>query len=76
MCNLETSWEKNEMKLDAMPEILQRLDEMKEDNLIEVYENKLVVKESARMFVRNVCMAFDLRLAENQPEGKIFSMTI
>ena len=76
MCNLETSWENDDMKLDAMPEILQRLEEMKEDELIELYENKLVVKESSRMFVRNVCMAFDLRLAENQPEGKIFSMTI
>lgn len=76
MCNLETSWEDDSMKLDAMPEILERLKEMKEDDLIEIYENKLVVKESARMFVRNVCMAFDLRLAENQPEGKIFSMTI
>jgi len=76
MCNLETSWEHDDMKLDTIDEILKRLDEMKKDGLIEIYENKLVVKESARMFVRNVCMAFDLRLAENQPEGKIFSMTI
>ena len=76
MCNLETSWEEEEMKLDALPEILKRLAEMEEDDLIEIYEHRLVVKESARMFVRNVCMAFDLRLAENQPEGKIFSMTI
>jgi len=28
------------------------------------------------MFVRNVCMAFDLRLAKSTPEGRIFSMTI
>ena len=76
MCNLETSWEDDEMKLTNINEILKRLDEMKNDNLIEIYDNKLIVKESARMFVRNVCMAFDLRLAENQPEGKIFSMTI
>lgn len=65
MCNLETSWEEDEMKIESINEILARLDEMKKDGLIEVYENKLVVKESARMFVRNVCMAFDLRLAEN-----------
>ena len=76
MCNLETSWEQNAMKLKNIDEILERLEEMKKDELIEIYQNKLVVKESARMFVRNVCMAFDLRLAENQPEGKIFSMTI
>ena len=76
MCNLETSWESDETKLNDIAEILERLTEMKKDGLIEVYENKLVVKESARMFVRNVCMAFDLRLAQNQPQGKIFSMTI
>jgi len=76
MCNLETSWELEEMKVTGIEKILQRLQEMKDDDLIEIYEDKLIVKESARMFVRNVCMAFDIRLAENQPEGKIFSMTI
>lgn len=76
MCNLETSWEDTSMKLANMDEIIQRLDEMKKDDLIELSPDKLTVKESARMFVRNVCMAFDLRLARNQPEGKIFSMTI
>jgi len=76
MCNLETSWKEDELKLNNMNDILKRLKEMKEDNLIEIYDDKLVVKESARMFVRNVCMAFDLRLADAKPEGKIFSMTI
>ncbi len=76
MCNLETSWEDESMKLKDIDEILERLQEMKEDNLIEIYENRLVVKEDSRMFVRNVCMAFDLRLAKAKPEGRIFSMTI
>jgi len=76
MCNLETSWVKEEMKLKNVDEILDRLSEMKDDGLVEIYEDKLIVKESARMFVRNVCMAFDLRLADVKPEGKIFSMTI
>jgi oxygen-independent coproporphyrinogen-3 oxidase len=76
MCNLETSWEDESMKLANIDEILERLNEMKEDNLIEVYENRLVVKESSRMFVRNVCMAFDLHLAKSMPENRIFSMTI
>ncbi len=76
MCNLETSWADESMKLTRLDEILERLDEMKADELIEIFEDKLVVKESSRMFVRNVCMAFDLRLADAKPEGKIFSMTI
>lgn len=76
MCNLETSWAKPSMQLEKMDEILTRLDEMQEDGLIEIYQDRLVVKESSRMFVRNVCMAFDLRLATAMPEGRIFSMTI
>ena len=76
MCNLETSWADDSMKLSQMPDIITRLKEMDEDNLIEIYADKLIVKESSRMFVRNVCMAFDLRLSVSQPEGKIFSMTI
>lgn len=76
MCNLETSWGEEAMKLKNMNQILERLTEMKEDGLIEVYDNKLVVKESSRMFVRNVCMAFDLRLVGSNPESRIFSMTI
>lgn len=69
MCNLETSWGEEAMKLKNMNQILERLTEMKEDGLIEVYDNKLVVKESSRMFVRNVCMAFDLRLVGSNPES-------
>ncbi len=76
MCNLETSWEEDFMKLESIDEILERLKEMSKDDLIEVYENKLVVKESSRMFVRNVCMAFDLHLAKSMPKSRIFSMTI
>jgi len=76
MCNLETSWATEEMKLKNIDKILERLTEMQDDNLIQIYENKLVVKESARMFIRNVCMAFDLKLAKTQPKGRIFSMTI
>lgn len=76
MCNLETSWEDEAMKLDKIEDILERLKEMHEDNLIEIEANSVVVKESSRMFVRNVCMAFDLHLAQNLPEGRIFSMTI
>jgi len=76
MCNLETSWESDDMRLKNINEILERLKEMEEDNLIEIYEHKLVVKEHSRMFVRNVCMAFDLRLSSAKPNSRIFSMTI
>ena len=75
MCNLETEWNDG-LSTQVKNEILNRLKEMVDDDLMEVYEDKLVVKEKGRMFVRNICMAFDLRLIDNKPETRIFSMTI
>ena len=75
MCNLETEWN---VGLDAQvkSEIIQRLKAIIDDGLIEISDNKITVKEEGRMFVRNICMAFDLRLIENKPDTRIFSMTI
>jgi oxygen-independent coproporphyrinogen-3 oxidase len=75
MCNLETSWNVG-LTYEIKNEIIQRLDEIIEDGLVEISENGVKVKEEGRMFVRNICMAFDLRLIENKPETRIFSMTI
>ncbi len=75
MCNLETSWEVG-LDTHTRAEIINRLDEMIADNLVEVVGNQIKVKEEGRMFVRNICMAFDLRLVENKPDTRVFSMTI
>lgn len=76
MCNLETSWKDPEMTLQALPEILSYLKEMEADGILTVFEDHLIVKEEGRMFIRNVCMAFDLKLHKNKPGTKLFSMTI
>ena len=75
MCNLETEWK---IGLDAQvkKEIIERLKPIIDDGLVEVSDEKVKVKEEGRMFVRNICMTFDLRLIENKPDTRIFSMTI
>ena len=75
MCNLETEWDMGLSK-QVKNEIIERLKEIIDDGLLEVFENKMIVKEAGRMFVRNICMAFDLRLIENKPDTRVFSMTI
>lgn len=75
MCNLETEW-KIGLDNQVKSEIIERLKTIIDDGLIEISDNKIVVKEEGRMFVRNICMAFDLRLIENKPDTRIFSMTI
>lgn len=76
MCHLETSWEDDTMKLAEMPQIIERLEELIQDNVLRIEGTSLKVSDEGRMFIRNICMAFDLRLIENQPEVRIFSMTI
>ncbi|MCF6296920.1 MAG: oxygen-independent coproporphyrinogen III oxidase [Flavobacteriaceae bacterium] len=75
MCNLETKWN-DKIPQQTKNKILIRLQEIINDDLIEVTNQGIVVKEEGRMFIRNICMAFDLRLIENKPETRIFSMTI
>lgn len=76
MCHFETSWENDEMKFPELPECIERLREMEQDGLVVLTSNGLKLPEHARPFVRNVCMAFDLRLIRNKPATRIFSMTI
>ena len=76
MCNLETSWDDDKLKFPELPEVLINLQEMEADGLIEFRKNGMTINEKGRPFVRNVCMAFDLRLQKSKPETKLFSMTV
>jgi oxygen-independent coproporphyrinogen-3 oxidase len=76
MCHLETSWLDEKMNLQEIPQILQRLEEMKKDGLISLENKHLTVTEKGRIFVRNISMAWDLRMIRHEPEIRIFSMTI
>ncbi len=76
MCRFETSWKKPEECFEELPEVLLSLEEMERDGLIEIKTDRLVVNESGKTFVRNICMAFDMRLQRNKPETQLFSMTV
>ncbi|MDX1751607.1 MAG: oxygen-independent coproporphyrinogen III oxidase [Salinimicrobium sediminis] len=76
MCNLETSWKDDRMKFAELPEVLMNLKEMEADGLLEFGKEELIVNESGRPFVRNICMAFDVLLQRSKPETQLFSMTI
>ena len=76
MCHLETSWQDEKTNLQEIPQIVQRLEEMKNDGLISLENKHLTVTEKGRIFVRNIAMAWDLRMIRHEPETRIFSMTI
>lgn len=76
MCHFETSWDTPELQFPEIDEVLESLQEMREDGLLELNNKTLYVTEKGKAFVRNCCMAFDLRLLRNKPETELFSMTI
>jgi len=76
MCRFETNWESVEMEFPELAAILSQLEEMKQDGLIEMSEDNIRVNEAGKAFVRNLCMAFDLRLKRNAPNTSLFSMTV
>ena len=76
MCQFETSWEDKSSYLDEIPEILIQLKEIEKDGLIIIQKNGIQVTDAGKPFIRNICMAFDLRLRRKAPETQLFSMTI
>ncbi|WP_299110119.1 oxygen-independent coproporphyrinogen III oxidase [uncultured Tenacibaculum sp.] len=76
MCHFTTSWEEETLQIENVENHINKLQEMINDGLVCVEKNHLTVPEEARPYVRNICMAFDKKLQEKQPETKLFSMTI
>lgn len=76
MCKFETSWYNEADYFIEIPEIIEHLKEMKNDELLFIEDKKIVVTEKGKPFIRNICMAFDLRLKRKSPNTQLFSMTV
>lgn len=76
MCQFKTSWKDESDYLDKIPNILLQLKEMEKDKLVVIQKNGIEVTENGKPFIRNICMAFDLRLKRKVPETQLFSMTV
>ncbi|WP_428742123.1 oxygen-independent coproporphyrinogen III oxidase [Tenacibaculum sp.] len=76
MCHFATSWEEEQLQIENVEIYIEKLEEMIADGLVSVKGSNLTVPEKARPYVRNICMAFDKKLHQKQPETKLFSMTI
>lgn len=76
MCRFETSWENPELYFSEIPEVLSQLQEMSNDGLLVIKDSWLKVTAAGKGFVRNICMAFDLRMKRHAPGTQLFSMTV
>lgn len=76
MCQFETSWKNDSDFFPELPEIINQLHEIETDGLVKISSQSIQVTEKGKPFVRNICMAFDLRLKRNLPQTELFSMTV
>ena len=74
MTRLETSWEGGD-DTPWLAEVPARLAEFARDGLIELRPRGLRVTPTGRAYLRNICMAFDARLARQSPGKALFSRT-
>ena len=76
MCSFKTTWKREDNEVVDFAEICSRLTEMESDGLCTIGDNFLNITEKGQGFVRNICMAFDLRLYRKAPTTSLFSQTV
>ncbi|MCC6185550.1 MAG: oxygen-independent coproporphyrinogen III oxidase [Chitinophagaceae bacterium] len=76
MCRFDTTWHHEEMQVPELKEIVAALAEMEKDQILIRSPQRLQIPDNGKAFVRNICMAFDLRMRRKAPDAALFSMTI
>jgi oxygen-independent coproporphyrinogen-3 oxidase len=69
MCNHQT-------KIDSyFEESKDKFNEFVTDGLIEITSNKIIILDAGKLYLRNICLAYDKRYWKKVPEGNLFSTT-
>jgi oxygen-independent coproporphyrinogen-3 oxidase len=74
MCKGKTSWYLSEERSTVFLEGIERMKVLSEDGLVNVKLYDLEVTTIGKRFLRNICMALDAKLWENQPTTQLFSL--
>ncbi|HEX4050336.1 MAG TPA: oxygen-independent coproporphyrinogen III oxidase [Steroidobacteraceae bacterium] len=76
MTRLATRWDSPAERTPWLQAAIERLAEPAADGLVELDAGGCRVTELGRPFLRNICMAFDARLARRMPDKALFSRTV
>jgi oxygen-independent coproporphyrinogen-3 oxidase len=76
MTRLATRWDTPSDFTQHLATLEERLAEPKADGLVQLDAHSCRVTEKGRPFLRNICMAFDARLARRLPDKLLFSRTV
>jgi oxygen-independent coproporphyrinogen-3 oxidase len=76
MTRFETSWESPELYVPYLDSVAAKLEEPQRDGLVRLSAKRCEITNAGKAFLRNICMAFDARLARQAPKTQLFSRTI
>jgi oxygen-independent coproporphyrinogen-3 oxidase len=76
MTRFSTRWDGLAARHEHLRSLPERLHELIDDQLITLDGESCVVTERGHAFIRNICMAFDARLARKAPQVQLFSSTV
>lgn len=76
MCRFRAEWHPADWTFEEWRDIRAALEGFAADGLLTFDERSLTVLPAGRPFVRNICMAFDMRLRRAQPTERTFSQTV
>lgn len=76
MTRFHTEWANSADRTPYLAEIPAKIEELMRDGLIVLERDSCRITEGGRPFLRNICMAFDARLARQAPSTQLFSKTI
>ncbi len=75
MCQHESDFNRTLCNQFILEESKHNLKEFLADKLINIQNNKVILTTKGRLFLRNICLAFDKRYWRKQPETSLFSTT-
>ena len=76
MCKGATYWNPYDPNNQLLTEATERLQELEQDGIVLLSRNAIRVTEAGKPFIRNVCMALDVRMWRKKSETALFSQTI
>ncbi|WP_020528015.1 oxygen-independent coproporphyrinogen III oxidase [Flexithrix dorotheae] len=76
ICNFETKLNLSDWNENDFEKIEWSMRDFVNDGILTFQDGIIKVLEEGKPFIRNICMALDLRLFRAKPETQLFSMTI
>jgi oxygen-independent coproporphyrinogen-3 oxidase len=76
LCRYETSWDKTFLDAEFGDNIKFDLNDLEKDGLIKQIENGLIVTDSGKSYLRNICLVFDTKYRANKPLKPLFSKSV